>query len=192
MNNKGFTVVELLVSFVLVMTISIGLFKVADSYREKQQQESYKKVTQAYANEILTKIQTDVIDGGGIVSVIRLNGRANKYTDELNVQQDNPCYQYSQGIKFKLRSGQEVELCVGNGVYNENKNGVLYGQILYKKPSNFIQIIDDILINESDTYDYNGVISKKLWNINIRIKHLETKEVYNINVTSPQAVIPEE
>ena len=32
-NNKGFTIAELLVTFVLVMSIVLALFKVVDHYR---------------------------------------------------------------------------------------------------------------------------------------------------------------
>ena len=206
MNNKGFTVVELIVSFVLVMTISLGLFKVVDSYREKQQQQLYKKITKAYANEILTKIQTDVIDGGGIISAIRLDGLVDSFDDESNIQRKNLCHNYSQGVVFRVRQQDDNKymlLCIGNGVLNSEKNGILYGEItfngsnfnpskndtiFYEKPSVFIEILDYVLINESSTFDYNGSINKKIWNISMKIKHSEVNEIFDINIVSPQAV----
>ena len=177
MNNKGFTIVELIISFVLVMTISVGLFKVVDSYRQKQQQESYKKMTKAYANEILTNIQTDVIDGGGVVEVTPVNVTA----------ASSVCKGYNQGIKIKLRnSSEEKVLCVGNGSFNSNKNGVLYDGIYYEKPSKFIEILDDFLFSYSNEFVYNTCRLKKVWNININFKHQEVKDTLKINITSPQ------
>lgn len=178
MNNKGFTVVELIVSFVIVMTISIGLFKVVDSYREKQQHASYEKMTKAYANEVLTKIQTDVIDGGGIKDIT-----------PININDSGPCNLYSQGIKIKLRDNSEKHLCIGNGKLNSNKNGIYYNGFLYEKPSkNFIELIDDVLSYESEEMIYDICTLKKIWKINIKIKHRELANPVDIIVVSSQSL----
>ena len=66
-NNKGFTIAELLVTFVLVMSIVLALFKVVDHYRERQQNATSVKEMNSYRNQIVKVVEDDILfNYGGI------------------------------------------------------------------------------------------------------------------------------
>jgi len=182
MNNKGFTVVELIVSFVIVMTMAIGLFATVDSYREKEQRELYEKLTISYVNDVLTKIQTDVIDNGGITNITAVDSTKTA----AGVCQNK----YSQVIKIKLRNlPNERFLCIGNKRSSSTNNGIYYNGFYYEKPTNTIEILDDKIWDASDELEYvtdSMIIKKKIFSIKISLLNIETTDVYHINVTSPQ------
>ena len=132
MKNKGFTVVELIITFVIVMTISIGLFKVVDSYRETQQKEINRKEVSNYRDEILKTIEDDVVNIG--ISEI----------DPINVSDKN----YDQGIKITLKDGIEKDLYILSS-YNGSSNAkVVYGDRQFVAPSKFIKISNDFIYDK--------------------------------------------
>ena len=53
LNNKGITIIEVLVCFVLVVTISMSIFSTVSAYNDKRMLESYKSKVLNYKN-ILT------------------------------------------------------------------------------------------------------------------------------------------
>lgn len=183
MNNKGFTVVELIVTFVIVMTISLGLFSTVDSYRERQQKESYRKELNSYRNEILKTIQDDVVNNLGIKKIEKV---------DVNLGE---CTGYNQGINIVFEKEEEdsiisKKLCIG---YSDDKTTVLYGNIKFVAPSKFIKYKDDIISNETDKANSCIVsdgkyILKKVYSINIELYHEELTEKFDINVVYPKAV----
>ena len=69
-NNKGFTIAELLVTFVLVMSIVLALFKVVDHYRERQQNATSVKEMNSYRNQIVKVVEDDILfNYGGIKEI---------------------------------------------------------------------------------------------------------------------------
>ena len=60
-NNKGFTIAELLVTFVLVMSIVLALFNVVDHYRERQQNATSAKEMNSYRNQIVKVVEDDIL-----------------------------------------------------------------------------------------------------------------------------------
>ena len=69
-NNKGFTIAELLVTFVLVMSIVLALFKVVDHYRERQQNATSVKEMNSYRNQIVKVVEDDILfNYGGIEEI---------------------------------------------------------------------------------------------------------------------------
>ena len=49
-NNKGLTIIELLVCFVMVAVISITLLNIIMNYRSAQETENVKNIIRAYKN----------------------------------------------------------------------------------------------------------------------------------------------
>lgn len=62
LNNKGFTVVELILSFLFVFTLAISMYQLLSNYRDKQQEESIKSQLIDYKNEVTLAIQNDISD----------------------------------------------------------------------------------------------------------------------------------
>ena len=148
LNNKGFTVAELIVTFVLVMSISIGLFKIVDSYRQRQQKESAIKEIDSFRNEILKAVYDDINEYG--VKLI-------KGIDSIG---ESKCNGYNQGVLIEFKPSEnnelnEKEFCVG-------KEGIKYGGVLYKKPSSFITFTNNIIYLEGYGKGKKWVIHNKL------------------------------
>ena len=77
LNNKGFTIVEVLVTFVLVSIVSISLFSTISAFNEKRILESQRAKVYEYKNSILTRIQTDFIEKGLAHASITRSGSSN-------------------------------------------------------------------------------------------------------------------
>lgn len=161
MNNKGFTITELIVTFVIVMSITLGLFAVVDNYRERQQKATYRKELNSYKNEIVKIIQDDVLYKG----VKKIEG--------IKVNDENG-ESFNQGIKITFKDGKSSkELKVNN-------SEIKYGDISYPFPNNFVKFTDDIIF--SDSGEFEG-LNKRIYSINIELTHTElTGEVFDINI----------
>lgn len=169
-NNKAFTVVELIITFSIVMVISLGLLKVVDSYREKQQNELYKKEILSYKNEVIKRIEDDFLD------------KAVKNIEGIDVTTAHP--DYNQCIKITFGDDTAKDLCANN-------SEIMYGNIKYKYPNRFIQLKDDFIYSTQDTINGTGEeamkvngIPRKICAINIKLRHTEIKEDFDINIVA--------
>lgn len=159
MNNKGFTITELIVTFVIVMSITLGLFAVVDNYRERQQKATYRKELNSYKNEIVKIIQDDVLYKG----VKKIEG--------INVNDKS----FNQGIKITFKDNLSKELKVNN-------SEIKYGKISYPFPNNFVKFTDDIIFSDSGEFEFEDR-KKRIYSINIELTHTElTGEVFDINI----------
>lgn len=167
MNNKGFTITELIVTFVIVMSITLGLFAVVDNYRERQQKATYRKELNSYKNEIVKIIQDDVLYKG----VKKIEGI--KVNDENGENGES----FNQGIKIIFKDDTSKELKVNN-------SKIKYGNISYPFPNNFVKFTDDIIFSDSGEFeDLNEGLNKRIYSINIELTHTELSgEVFDINI----------
>ncbi|MDD6879324.1 MAG: hypothetical protein PUD59_03725 [bacterium] len=180
MNKKAFTVVELIITFVIVMTISIGLFKVVDSYREKQIKESSKKEVANYRDEILRVIEDDVVKGIDEIKKVDING-------------DNKCNGYDQGMEIEFKNGDSKFLCILSNSNGASFAKVIYGDREFIAPNKFIKISNDIINDYSDIFEnqimtekYEEVSTRRIYKINISIIHEELDERFIINIVQPK------
>ena len=61
-NQSGFTVIELVLSFVFVFTIALSMFELLFNYRQRRDEESVRLQMQDYSSEITLAIQKDIIN----------------------------------------------------------------------------------------------------------------------------------
>lgn len=64
LNNKGMTIVEVLVCFVIVSIVMMSLFSTIAAFNEKRIQESYRAKMYTFKNEWTSRIQEDFIKKG--------------------------------------------------------------------------------------------------------------------------------
>lgn len=64
LNNKGFTVIEILVSFVLVMILILNMFTIIMNYRSKSLLESLRADYLSFKTIVTKDIQTDILEKG--------------------------------------------------------------------------------------------------------------------------------
>lgn len=68
LNNKGLTAVELLVCFALVSLIIISMTKAINSYRNKQEFETFKTSINTYKNTLTKAIYDNIMKNGGVIN----------------------------------------------------------------------------------------------------------------------------
>ena len=196
LNNKAFTIVELIVTFALVMTISLGLFKVIDSYRQKQQRASYKKEMVNYKNEIIKVVKDDIYKYG--LKKIRTDDvyRPTVPTSEKINQFINLSFKNGGGDKT-LFFGQEG--CDSGNSNCTGKYYIKYGDIKYRVPNDFIRLEDDVIyscdvkdqvetakaliVNSSSSYQAD-ITKESYCRINFRMKHTEIKDEEVIRIAA--------
>lgn len=171
-NNKGFTIAELLVTFVLVMSIVLALFKVVDHYRERQQNATSVKEMNSYRNQIVKVVEDDILFNCGGIKEIK--GLDLKPSEEPNSQ---------QGIKITFNGVD------GNGVLiTKNlivkKDGILYDDMFYEFPSKFVSAVDDVIYTETKVSSDDSSLDKAIYSIHIDLTHSELNRIFNINIVA--------
>ncbi len=174
-NNKGFTIAELLVTFVLVMSIVLALFKVVDHYRERQQNATSVKEMNSYRNQIVKVVEDDILFNYGGIKEIK--GLDLKPSEEPNSQ---------QGIKITFNGVD------GNGVLiTKNlivkKDGILYDDMFYEFPSKFVSAVDDVIYTETQVENVSSEdssLKKAIYSIHIDLTHSELNRIFNINIVA--------
>ena len=74
LNNKGMTLVEVVVCFALVTIVLVSMYSSISIYKTKQNIESYKETVITYKNLLTKEIQDDLIKRGLIYANVSLSG----------------------------------------------------------------------------------------------------------------------
>lgn len=176
-NNKGFTIAELLVTFVLVMSIVLALFKVVDHYRERQQNATSVKEMNSYRNQIVKVVEDDILfNCEGIKKI--------KGLDKASLE-DGPT-DFQQGIEIIFngtdKNGAQI---IKNLIVK--KDGILYGNMFYEFPSKFVSAVDDVIYTETQVNDVSQEktsLEKTIYSIHIDLTHSELNRIFNINIVA--------
>lgn len=175
-NNKGFTIAELLVTFVLVMSIILALFKVVDHYRERQQNATSVKEMNSYRNQIVKVVEDDILFNYGGIKEIK--GLDLKPSEEPNSQ---------QGIKITFNGVDDNGVLIVKNLIVKN-NGISYGDMFYEFPSKFVSSVDDVIYTETQVKKVNQIGEplppKEIYSIHIDLTHSELNRVFNINIVA--------
>lgn len=179
-NNKGFTIAELLVTFVLVMSIVLALFKVVDHYRERQQNATSVKEMNSYRNQIVKVVEDDILFNYGGIKEIKGLDKSTLESDGLE-QTD-----FQQGIEITFNK------VIANTKPNTTntkrlivkKNGILYDDIFYEFPSKFVSAVDDVIYTETKVSSDDSSLDKAIYSIHIDLTHSELNRIFNINIVA--------
>lgn len=172
-NNKGFTIAELLVTFVLVMSIVLALFKVVDHYRERQQNATSVKEINSYRNQIVKVVEDDILfNYGGIKEIKGLDLKPSEA---------------QQGIEITFNKVDDEKNTQITKNLIVKKNGILYGKMFYEFPSKFVSAIDDVIYTETQVENVIPEVSllkKAIYSIHIDLTHSELNRIFNINIVA--------
>lgn len=174
-NNKGFTIAELLVTFVLVMSIVLALFKVVDHYRERQQNATSVKEMNSYRNQIVKVVEDDILFNYGGIKEIK--GLDLKPSEKPNSQ---------QGIKITFNGVDDNGVLIAKNLIVKN-NGILYDDMFYEFPSKFVSAVDDVIYTETQVKNVSSEdssLKKAIYSIHIDLTHSELNRIFNINIVA--------
>ena len=184
-NNKGFTIAELLVTFVLVMSIVLALFKVVDHYRERQQNATSVKEMNSYRNQIVKVVEDDILFNYGGIKEIKGLDKATLELESGGLEQTD----FQQGIEITFNG------VIANTQPNTTntkrlivkKNGILYDNMFYEFPSKFVSAVDDVIYTETQVENVSSEdpsLKKVIYSIHIDLTHSELNRIFNINIVA--------
>lgn len=148
-NKKGFTLVELIVSFVLITVLSLALFRTVLTMQEQQQRNiainKYKAFTVVLNNEIQRDFLNDKIEkisscGVNCYDIVY----SNRGVKKLTVDTDNNIVIYGS-VKEELPNDYKFMGNVGFTTYTGNEEGYdSFVLLTISVKSNFESSIDEI------------------------------------------------
>lgn len=176
-NNKGFTIAELLVTFVLVMSIVLALFKVVDHYRERQQNATSVKEMNSYRNQIVKVVEDDILfNYGGIKEI--------KGLDKASLKDATTDFQQGIEITFNKVIANTQPNTPNTKRLIVKKNGILYDNMFYEFPSKFVSAVDDVIYTETKVSSDDSSLDKAIYSIHIDLTHSELNRIFNINIVA--------
>lgn len=174
-NNKGFTIAELLVTFVLVMSIVLALFKVVDHYRERQQNATSVKEMNSYRNQIVKVVEDDILfNYGGIKEIKGLDLKPSEAQQGIEIT-------FNEVIANAQPNTPNTKRLI------VKKNGILYGDMFYEFPSKFVSAVDDVIYTETQVENVSSevpLLKKAIYSIHIDLTHSELNRIFNINIVA--------
>lgn len=173
MNNKGFTVIELTLSFIFVFTIAFAMYELLFNYRTRQNEESIKSQLNDYRNEVTLAIQNDISDKTlKNIDYCRSGGEIIDRCIVLNFN-DNTSKQLSVETTTTIYEGDEYEINYINygGIYYESSDAIL----LDYRPNYMLY----------NTYESDGLDEEiNVYKISIPIYHNDLEGNYGIEIVA--------
>lgn len=168
LNNKGFTAVELLVTFVILSFVVTGMFDVALNYKDKEQHESLKSSIMDYESKIQKVIQDDLIIDHLVSVKIPKNNTTDKLSASFGINNPETNVKYTTNLVIDLTS-----------------NKISYGksgeEVTYSLPE-----IDNLTINKDKTSIEQLGDEGTFIKINISLSHPDfTDDELNFSITAP-------
>ena len=131
-NNKGFTLVEVIVSFGFVIILLGSMYAVYNSYQGSTSKESIKLELETYKNSMIQIIYDDIIKNNmtSITSCnnndkcIDINSKDKSY--RLEVIEEDELYLSYDGIKYMIPDSQNGLIDVDNFICSYNSSDKVY------------------------------------------------------------------
>lgn len=204
MNNKGFTLIELIISVVLIAIIIIPTYAIILNFKNRQQIASDKQELSKFKNLITSDIEDDILQYG----LIKLEEKEGSTTDEfiaiLTFRQEK-CVEGEETIPSA--EGGETTPCTKENitktlVINPGTKTITYGDETYKLAVPYADIVsnDDMRMYYGKggyidpVLDNNGLPMQYYFQIKIPIRYVnDTDNVesldYGINIIAERGAI---
>ena len=185
LNNKGMTIVEILITFVIIASITVSLYASIASLKNKEEIVSYKEGITTYKNLLTREIQNDII-------MKKLKTTKNETSNHITLVFRNGEEKDLSFTKSDLTIPKNPRLCrsESNGEIN-NKETIKYGDHTYPLP---VLGSDNIIIGDGckninklritgggfSTTATSGVLI-----ISISLYHPDLGSKYSIKITAP-------
>ena len=189
-NNKGFTVVELIVSFAFVSLLSVSLFQAVLNYRDKQEEAGVETRLIEFKNKLTLQIQKDIetrllkeisycSDGSGIINrCARLSFMDETYKDliiDSETKTEDVCF-----------SNKPIEECSDKDLqhFDVTKTFVIYGDVVYDIPDGYNIDFDNQYLLQYTTVDDDIENKQGLYRLSIGLRHRNYDIDLDINIVT--------
>lgn len=174
MNNKGVSVIEILVSFVLISIVLIGMMNVVYLYRGKISTSNYRKQLITYKNKLTRDIYND-INTMKIYSINKCSSNSDK------------CIELKFGINASSLVTKKLEISDDN----IRDKYIAYGGEKYKIYEELPSSGDNLERYESIKFTNNKIIliednlgTDVVYHIDIGINHVDMIDDFGIHITA--------
>ena len=185
LNNKGMTIVEILVTFVIIASITISIYASIASLKGREEIASYKESINTYKNLLTRDIENDII-------MKKLTGiTVENPSSSIILKFKNKEEKKLTVNKSDLTIPKNPQLCKNNTNSNiSNQESITYGDETYPLP---VLGSDNIITGSGcqklnklkiDTVTLTGPYPTNLY-INIRLYHPDLGYKYNIRISAP-------
>ncbi len=196
LNDKGMTVIEIIISFSLVAIISISLLNVVMSYKDREETESYKKEILTYKNTVTKDIQDDMTKYvlKSITPIREEYGPLCNHFDSES-EESGAKEQSLNHVEYKLTfllTDEEKTLVIdrlANYIsYTENGKEVMYevpdlGQSGKEKVGRYKCLdVDALRINEIQVKEENNFF---ILDVNLYHNKIALENKYSIHIVAP-------
>lgn len=185
LNNKGMTVVEVLICFILVSIIAMSLFSTISSYNQLRILEGYKSKIYSYKNELTKVIQDDFILRG----LVQATYTRKTTTDELVTHQVDCVLKDGEMRRLLIKRQPKTNtFVIQYGVIDGTETAVSLVEYplpnLGQSKTPDGRLVNDLTINNVlisiTTKDDTNVLS-----IYIGFYHPELSTRYGVNIIAP-------
>ncbi len=188
LNNKGMSIIEIVLTFALIMVIVLGLYNIVMNYRDKASRSLEKLELNTFKNTLTADIQKDITNLG--VKEINTSGECSTISDL------NKC------INIVFQDGSQKVL--GTGKINSTDKKSVENKFLYydgikykmkdtlpeKIPSgrSFLDFqsitIEDNTILSTDSAILEDGTTVYIYSIDINITHIDFEEDFGIHIVA--------
>ncbi len=175
LDNKGFTVIELTLSFVLVMFLTLSLFALVNNYRVREEKESARKELLAYQNTLTDDIYKDTVER-------KVNHISNCKDSSGSIIKQCADIVFQDGTAKRLQVREEKVEAEEDGThFTYSTFSIVYGGVKYENPEpKFATVVDDYILTM--TTPENKLEYGVIYKLKIRIKYQDIDDEFVIEV----------
>ena len=183
-NEKGFTVIELIMSFLFASILALTLFSVIILYRNKQVDSTIEAQLLAFKSQLIIDVQND-IEVRGLKDINYCPGeQENAIIPRCVIMNFNDETSKTFYVKFQTKVDSLDNLDGTTTSFDYYIPYIIYGDIRYDIPDAAnVYIDDDYILQTASMYD--GLeTGTKLYKISFNLKHSDLDTNINISITA--------
>lgn len=188
-NNKGFTVIELIMSFLFASILALSLFSVVLLYREKQTDSTIESELLAFKSKLMIDVENDIQLKGikDIENCPYYDDNGNVVSDRIDSRCVMLTFNDDSTKIFKIGSTTKQDVIESGDISESFDYEVLYivyGDIRYDIPDGSnVYIEDDYILTKTDEYDsIEG--NTRLYRIHFNLKHSNLDSDIDISIVA--------
>lgn len=182
-NEKGFTVIELVLSFMFVTVLSLSMYQIITNYKQKSQLESIRSELINFTTKMIIDIEQDITkyflkDISYCMNGSEIINRCIILTFGDNTQKKLQILEESVTDRIEWSNGQ------GSDTFTYTIPYIKYGDVKYSIPdAKYVSIVADYMFTKTTPED--SLENKTaLYKINIPLKHEDFDKTFDIDLVA--------
>ena len=194
LNNKGMSIVEVIVTFSLIMFLVVGLLVIVVNYRNKMSVSLERLKFDTFKNNLTQDINNDILTKG-----------LKEIKDDSNTHDSSsPCYNLGLNRCIVLTFADNTKKAFGTSKVNATNKDSIKNKYMYydgikyklkddlpdKKPAGrswidleSIKIVDDAILNSKYTVLEDGT-QVYIYTIDVNVSHIDFKDDFGIHIVA--------